>query len=58
MTTDIVLDALKSAVESQNPLPRLIMHTDLGNQYTSETFQEQLKNYDMIASFSRKGMPL
>ena len=57
MTTEIVLDALKSAVEFQNPSPGLIMHTDLGTQYTSEAFQEQLKKYGMIASFSRKGCP-
>ena len=57
MTTEIVLDALKSAVESQNPSPGLIMHTDLGTQYTSEAFQGQLKKYEMIASFSRKGCP-
>lgn len=57
MTTEIVLDALKSAVESQNPSPGLIMHTDLGTQYTSEAFQEQLKKNEMIASFSRKGCP-
>ncbi|WP_427136950.1 IS3 family transposase [Psychrobacillus psychrodurans] len=57
MTTEIVLYALKSAVDSQNPSPGLIIHTDLGTQYTSEAFQEQLKKYEMIASFSRKGCP-
>ena len=44
MTTEIVLDALKSAVKAQNPAPGLIVHTDLGTQYTSESFQERLKN--------------
>ena len=31
--------------------------TDLGAQYTSEAFREQLKKYEIIASFSRKGCP-
>lgn len=57
MTTDIVIDALENAVNSQKPEPGLILHTDLGTQYTSETFQEKLKEYEMIPSFSRKGCP-
>ncbi len=57
MTTDIVLDALKNAVHAQKPGPGLIMHTDLGTQYTSEAYQQQLKKYEMVPSFSRKGCP-
>lgn len=57
MTTDIVLDALKNAVNAQKPGPGLIMHTDLGTQYTSDAYQKQLKNYGMLPSFSRKGCP-
>lgn len=57
MTTEIVLDALENAVQSQNPGPGLIIHTDLGTQYTSEVFQEQLQKHEMIPSFSRKGCP-
>jgi transposase InsO family protein len=36
----------------------LIFHTDLGPQYTSEIFDEHLKKYEMIASFSRTSMRL
>ncbi|HLV42751.1 MAG TPA: IS3 family transposase [Brumimicrobium sp.] len=57
MTTEIVLEALQNAIEDQQPGPGLIVHTDLGTQYTSEAFQELLKKYDMIPSFSRKGCP-
>ncbi|WP_425431906.1 IS3 family transposase [Gracilibacillus ureilyticus] len=57
MTTELVLEALENAVQAQKPEPGLIIHTDLGTQYTSEAFQEQLKNHEMIASFSRKGCP-
>ena len=35
MTVDLVLDALDNAVHAQNPAPGLIVHTDLGTQYTS-----------------------
>lgn len=46
MTTEIVLEALENAVNAQNPEePGLIVHTDLGTQYTSEAFQERLKKY-------------
>ncbi len=57
MPTEIVLEALENAIQAQNPKPGLIVHTDLGTQYTSEAFQERLKKYKMIPSFSRKGCP-
>jgi len=57
MTTELVLEALDNAVQAQKPNPGLIVHTDLGTQYTSEAFQERLKNYEIIPSFSRKGCP-
>lgn len=38
MTVDLVLEALDNAVAAQNPAPGLIVHTDLGSQYTSEVF--------------------
>lgn len=57
MTTELVLEALENAVNAQKPGPGLIVHTDLGTQYTSEAFQERLKKYEMIPSFSRKGYP-
>lgn len=57
MTVDLVLDALENAVAAQNPAPGLIVHTDLGSQYTSTEALNQLKKYGMIPSFSRKGCP-
>jgi len=38
MTVDLVLEAFDNAVAAQNPAPGLIVHTDLGSQYTSEAF--------------------
>jgi putative transposase len=57
MTVELVTEALENAILSQGPLEGLIVHTDLGTQYTSEACQNQLKKNKMIASFSRKGCP-
>ncbi|WP_427107558.1 IS3 family transposase [Lysinibacillus xylanilyticus] len=57
MTVDLVLEALDNAVDAQNPAPGLILHTDLGSQYTSAEALKQLEKYEMIPSFSRKGCP-
>lgn len=57
MTVDLVLEALDNAVVAQNPAPGLILHTDLGSQYTSVEALKQLKKYEMVPSFSRKGCP-
>jgi putative transposase len=58
MTTALVLHALENAISIQQPKPGLILHTDLGSQYTSEEFGRALKEQEMIPSFSRKGCPL
>jgi putative transposase len=57
MTTELVLKALDNAISVQKPAPGLILHTDLGSQYTSEDFSEAVKKLEMISSFSRKGCP-
>jgi putative transposase len=57
MTTELVLQALDNAVSVQQPESGLILHTDLGSQYTSEDFSQALKEQKIIPSFSRKGCP-
>lgn len=57
MTKDLVLQALQCAVLAQKPRPGLIIHTDLGTQYTSEDFATATRTHNMIQSFSRKGCP-
>ena len=57
MDTNLVLAALKNAYVSQRPEKSLIFHSDLGVQYTSKVFTDQLKKYGMIASYSNKGCP-
>jgi transposase InsO family protein len=55
--TKLILAALKNAYVSQRPKKSLIFHSDLGVQYTSKDFTDQLKEYGMIASYSNKGCP-
>ena len=51
----LVKDALMMAIESRQPKPGLIHHTDQGIQYASRDYQAILKAHDMIPSMSRKG---
>lgn len=55
MTKELVLEALKNAVQATKPDPGLIHHSDRGSQYASLDYQEKLRNYEMIGSMSRKG---
>jgi len=57
MTTDLVIQALANACHTQQPQHGLILHTDLGTQYTSEAFEQYVKSHGIIQSFSRKGCP-
>jgi putative transposase len=56
--TTLALQAVKNAVRLQKPLKKLILHSDLGCQYTSSAFKEYIENTDLIThSFSSKGCP-
>ncbi|HHX0197446.1 TPA: transposase [Enterococcus faecalis] len=57
MTTDIVEKALEDAVSNRNVGNGLILHTDLGSQYTSNEYEEWLKELTITHSYSRKGCP-
>lgn len=57
MTTELVLQALANAIDVQQPGEGLILHTDLGSQYTSEDFEKALQEAEIEQSFSRKGCP-
>lgn len=52
-----MVKALESARYIQKPPEGLILHTDLGTQYTSQEFQILLENYKIKPSFSKKGRP-
>jgi putative transposase len=55
MKTDLVIQALRSAVTRRNPEPQLIHHSDKGSQYTSYRFQAELNSQHMRASFTGTG---
>jgi transposase InsO family protein len=55
MKTDLVIQALHSAVTRRKPGKGLIHHSDKGSQYTSYRFQNELKHHHMQASFTGTG---
>ena len=55
MKTDLVIQALRSAVNRRKPKAGLIHHSDKGSQYTSYLFQAELKSQNMQASFTGTG---
>ncbi len=57
MITELVLQALNDAITTQKPNSGLILHTDLGTQYTSEAFTNAVHERGIIQSFSRKDCP-
>ena len=48
MTTEIVMSALDSAIQNQQPTDELIIQTDLGSQYTSFDFEEAMRTNKMM----------
>lgn len=57
MTTDLVMTALGNAYFTQKPAKGLLLHTDLGSQYTSSVFMQYVQSRGIIQSFSQKGCP-
>lgn len=57
MTTEIVEKALDDAVLNRKIGNDLILHTDLGSQYTSNEYEEKLKELGITHSYSQKGCP-
>lgn len=59
MTNDLVSKALKNAYYSQTPVKdkKLIFHSDLGSQYTSNDLKDICKEFNIVQSFSKKWCP-
>jgi len=55
MTSQLVIDSLKHAVEVRKPEAGLIFHSDRGSQYASNDFRRSLKKHKIIQSMSGKG---
>jgi len=55
MRSDLVNDALLMAIWKRKPSKGLILHTDQGSQYASESHRAIIKNHGITQSMSRKG---
>lgn len=57
MTKELVIETLDHALLAYKSSENLIIHSDLGSQYTSEAYEAKLKKLNIRHSFSRKGCP-
>jgi putative transposase len=57
ITAGLAKTAVKRAWEAQGGPKGLILHSDLGSQYTSKEFAEVITEYGIKHSFSKKGCP-
>ena len=55
MTQDLVGRALFRAVAARRPPVGLIHHSDRGSQYCSHSYRKLFKQFNIVASMSRKG---
>lgn len=55
MKTELVMQALQSAVNKRKPAPGLIHQSDRGSQYTSHLYGTKLAAQGMLPSFTGKG---
>ncbi|WP_331722096.1 IS3 family transposase [Alkalithermobacter thermoalcaliphilus] len=57
MDTELAIKAVENAYITQNPKNTVILHSDLGSQYTSSKFDDYLNEHNIVHSFSGKGCP-
>ena len=56
-STQLVKTTMKRAITSRKPSSGLILHTDNGSNFCSKTFENYLKENEVVHSFSRSGTP-
>lgn len=57
MTTELAVKAVENACLKVKDTTGIILHSDLGTQYTSQIFEDELARKNMVHSYSRKGNP-
>ena len=57
MTAELAVEAVKNACLNVRATKGIILHSDLGSQYTSQSFEKFLDSREILHSFSRKGNP-
>ncbi len=55
MTAELAVKAVENACLNVRDTKGIILHSDLGSQYTSQAFEECLDRKGILHSFSRKG---
>ena len=55
LSQELVMAALRQAIESSPPKEGLIHHSDRGRQYATYAYQGLLQKYNIVSSMSRKG---
>lgn len=55
MKKDLVLDSLAKAVYSRKPKSEVIIHTDQGSQYGSDSWKRFCRDHGLATSMSRRG---
>jgi len=53
----VAVTALNQAIESRQPPPGVIHHSDQGVQYSSQDYMAVLKTHQLVPSMSRPGNP-
>ena len=57
ITVELAIKAVNNVCLNVKDIEGILLHSDLGTQYTSHVFEECLKEKGIIHSFSRKGTP-
>lgn len=57
ITADLAIDTLREALQTHQPAPGLIIHSDQGSQYTSKAFIEFCDTNKIKQSMSKAGCP-
>ena len=57
MNAELVVEAVRNACLNVKDTKGILLHSDLGSQYTSEAFENYLTDKGLVHSFSRKGNP-
>ena len=57
MTAELAVQAVENACLNVKETRGIILHSDLGSQYTSQAFEDCLSSKGILHSFSRKGNP-
>ena len=57
MTAELAVKAVENACLNVRDTGGIILHSDLGSQYTSQAFEDCLSSKGILHAFSRKGNP-